>query len=111
MIGTSLNQYQITARLGAGGMGEVYRARDTKLNRDVAIKVLPEALAPDPQPLPRFHRASQGLPRRTPPTSPLQHGGESSRPSPRAGGGAVWGSAPRRPDRAGPNPPKRGPAD
>ncbi len=39
MIGTSLNQYRITARLGAGGMGEVFRARDTRLNRDVAVKV------------------------------------------------------------------------
>ena len=37
MIGTSLNQYQITARVGAGGMGEVFRARDTRLNRDVAV--------------------------------------------------------------------------
>jgi hypothetical protein len=39
MIGTSLNQYRITATLGAGGMGEVFRARDTRLNRDVAVKV------------------------------------------------------------------------
>ena len=42
MIGTSLNQYQITAQIGAGGMGEVFRARDTRLNRDVAVKVLPK---------------------------------------------------------------------
>ena len=39
MIGTSLNQYRITASVGAGGMGEVFRARDTRLNRDVAVKV------------------------------------------------------------------------
>ena len=39
MIGVALNQYQITARVGAGGMGEVFRARDTRLNRDVAVKV------------------------------------------------------------------------
>jgi len=42
--GTRLGPYQILAPLGAGGMGEVYRARDAKLNRDVAIKILPEAL-------------------------------------------------------------------
>ena len=47
MIGTSLNQYRITASIGAGGMGEVFRARDTRLNRDVAIKVLPKDFASD----------------------------------------------------------------
>ena len=46
--GTRLGPYEITAQLGEGGMGEVYRARDTKLERDVAIKVLPEAFATDP---------------------------------------------------------------
>ncbi len=43
--GTRLGPYEITAQIGVGGMGEVYRARDTKLDRDVAIKVLPELLA------------------------------------------------------------------
>jgi serine/threonine protein kinase len=47
MIGASLNQYQITAPLGAGGMGEVFRARDTRLNRDVAVKVLPKDFVVD----------------------------------------------------------------
>jgi serine/threonine protein kinase len=42
MVGASLNQYRITASIGAGGMGEVFRARDTRLNRDVAIKALPK---------------------------------------------------------------------
>src|SRR5258706_7140022 len=52
--GTILGQYEILAPLGAGGMGEVYRARDTRLNRDVAVKVLPASLAADPDRLRRF---------------------------------------------------------
>src|SRR5260221_7149202 len=47
MIGASLNQYRITASIGAGGMGEVFRARDTRLNRDVAVKVLPKDFVAD----------------------------------------------------------------
>ena len=47
--GTQLGPYRIEALLGAGGMGEVYKARDTKLDRDVAIKVLPDAFAADPE--------------------------------------------------------------
>ena len=54
MIGVALNQYQVTARVGAGGMGEVFRARDTRLNRDVAIKVLPKDFAADADRLRRF---------------------------------------------------------
>lgn len=45
MIGTSLNQYQITASIGAGGMGEVFRARDTRLNRDVMGKIFPKVFS------------------------------------------------------------------
>src|ERR1700731_2700610 len=54
--GTRLGAYEIVSPLGAGGMGEVYRARDSKLKRDVAIKVLPESLAADPDTLARFER-------------------------------------------------------
>ena len=45
--GTTLGSYQVTAKIGEGGMGEVYQARDTKLDRDVALKVLPEAFTGD----------------------------------------------------------------
>ena len=54
--GTRLGPYEILSPLGAGGMGEVYRARDSKLKRDVAVKVLPEALGKDPDALARFER-------------------------------------------------------
>ena len=59
--GTRLGVYEVTAQIGAGGMGEVYRARDTKLNRDVAIKVLLLAFANDPDRLARFSREAQVL--------------------------------------------------
>jgi len=54
--GTRLGAYEIVALLGAGGMGEVYRARDSRLGREVAIKVLPESLARDAQAMARFER-------------------------------------------------------
>src|SRR6202051_360608 len=59
--GDKLGPYEILATLGAGGMGEVYRARDGKLNRDVAIKILPAALANDAQYMARFEREAQML--------------------------------------------------
>jgi eukaryotic-like serine/threonine-protein kinase len=59
--GDKLGPYQILAPLGAGGMGEVYRARDTKLDREVAIKVLPRILADDPDRLARFEREAKVL--------------------------------------------------
>jgi Tol biopolymer transport system component len=59
--GTRLATYEIVAPIGAGGMGEVYRARDTKLHRDVAIKTLPELFAADPDRLARFEREAQSL--------------------------------------------------
>jgi serine/threonine protein kinase/Tol biopolymer transport system component len=59
--GTRLGSYEVTAQIGAGGMGEVYQAHDTKLGRDVAIKVLPEAFAHDPERLARFQREAKML--------------------------------------------------
>ena len=59
--GTRLGPYEIVSAIGAGGMGEVYRARDTRLHRDVAIKVLPAAFAADPDRLARFEREAQTL--------------------------------------------------
>jgi serine/threonine-protein kinase len=61
MIGTTLAHYRITAALGAGGMGEVWRAEDTKLGRDVALKVLPEEFARDPDRMARFEREAKVL--------------------------------------------------
>ena len=54
--GVRLGSYEATARIGVGGMGEVYQARDTKLDRDVALKVLPDAFTADPDSLARFER-------------------------------------------------------
>src|SRR5881628_3614638 len=59
--GHRLGSYEIIGPLGAGGMGEVYKARDTRLNRDIAIKILPESVAADPERLARFRREAQVL--------------------------------------------------
>ena len=59
--GTTLGPYAVTAKIGEGGMGEVYRARDTKLDRDVALKVLPQAFTDDPDRLARFEREAKVL--------------------------------------------------
>src|SRR5579863_4570968 len=59
--GTRFGPYEVAALIGAGGMGEVYRARDTKLKRDVALKVLPEAFARDPERMARFQREAEVL--------------------------------------------------
>ncbi len=59
--GTTLGAYSVTAKIGEGGMGEVYRARDTKLERDVALKVLPQAFTDDPDRLARFEREAKVL--------------------------------------------------
>src|SRR5687768_13803139 len=60
-VGSRLGPYEIVAPLGAGGMGEVYRARDTRLDRTVAVKVLPSALAADPQLRDRFDREARAI--------------------------------------------------
>jgi len=59
--GTTLGPYEVIEPIRVGGMGEVYRARDTKLNRDVALKVLPEAFVTDPERLARFQREAEVL--------------------------------------------------
>jgi serine/threonine protein kinase len=59
--GTRLGVYEVIAPIGEGGMGQVYRARDTKLNRDVALKILPDAFAKDPDRLARFTCEAQTL--------------------------------------------------
>jgi serine/threonine protein kinase len=61
VAGTKLGTYEVRSAIGAGGMGEVYQAHDTKLGRDVAIKVLPEAFAHDPEKLSRFQREAKLL--------------------------------------------------
>src|ERR1700682_4676621 len=60
-VGTKLGPYEILAPLGAGGMGEVYRARDKKLDRDVAVKVLPQSVAAEPDTLARFEREAKAV--------------------------------------------------
>jgi len=60
--GARLGPYEIIAPLGAGGMGEVYRARDTKLGRDVALKILPESFTHDRERIARFRREAQVVP-------------------------------------------------
>jgi Tol biopolymer transport system component len=76
--GTRLGPYEILAPLGAGGMGEVYRARDTKLGRDVALKILPDSFAQDPERVARFRREAQVLAALNHPHIAAIHGLEDS---------------------------------
>src|SRR3989454_2039631 len=59
--GTRIGPYEVTSQLGEGGMGVVFRARDTKLQRDIALKILPDHFADDPERLARFQREAQVL--------------------------------------------------
>ena len=76
--GARLGHYEVLGLLGAGGMGEVYRARDTKLGRDVALKVLPDLFANDPERLARFTREAQTLASLNHPNIAHIHGLEES---------------------------------
>jgi serine/threonine protein kinase len=86
LIGRTLAHYRITAAIGAGGMGEVYRATDTKLGRDVALKVLPADMAASPERLDRFRREAKAL--ASVPAGP-------SRTSPRSGEISRWAMSSR----------------
>ena len=72
--GTRLGPYEILSALGAGGMGEVYRSRDTKLDREVAIKILPEAFAADAERVARFQREAKVLASLNHPNIAIIHG-------------------------------------
>ncbi len=76
--GTWLNHYEVLGHLGTGGMGEVYRARDNKLQREVALKVLPKAFAQDPERLARFRREAQVLAQLNHPNIAAVHSVEES---------------------------------
>src|SRR5262245_35350508 len=78
MIGKTLGNYRIEQELGAGGMGVVYLAADTKLGRQVAIKVLPEAFAQNPERLVRFEREARTLASLNHPNIAAIHGLEES---------------------------------
>jgi Tol biopolymer transport system component len=87
--GRRLGPYEIQAAIGAGGMGEVYRARDTKLNRDVALKVLPDSFATDVERLARFKREAQLLASLNHPNIGAIYGLEDSAPSTSSGQAGV----------------------
>ena len=87
--GLRVGPYEVIAPLGAGAMGEVYRARDTKLNREVALKVLPELFASDPDRLARFKREAQMLATLNHPNIAAIYGLEESNPSTGSGQAAV----------------------
>jgi hypothetical protein len=127
MIGRRLGAYQVTAKLGEGGMGEVWRATDTGLDREVAIKVLPAAFVADPERLARFQREAKLLAQlhhpniasifgleesagtralvMAPPASATTTAASTCRPT---GNGSWWRSAPRLPTtRSSPSTPRR----
>src|SRR5687767_7454469 len=76
--GARLGPYEVVSALGAGGMGEVYRARDPRLGRDVAVKILPESFAHDPERLSRFEREAKTLASLNHPNIAIVHGFEDA---------------------------------
>ena len=90
--GTRLGPYEIVSALGAGGMGEVYRARDLHLGREVAIKVLPEAFAQDTERLARFEREAKTLAAMNHPSIAQIYGLERSAGTPALVMELVWGA-------------------
>src|SRR5262245_48612027 len=87
--GDRLGPYEISSAIGAGGMGEVYRARDTRLERDVAIKVLPDLFASDPEHLARFEREAKALAALNHPNIAAIYGVEEQGPSTSSGHAAT----------------------
>jgi eukaryotic-like serine/threonine-protein kinase len=77
--GTRIGPYDVISMLGAGGMGEVYRARDSRLDRSVAIKILPESFRKDPERLARFEREARTLASLNHPNIAVIHGFEQAR--------------------------------
>ena len=84
LVGRRIGVYEIRALVGIGGMGEVYRARDTRLGRDVAIKILPQAFTSDPERLARFEREARVLASLNHPNIATIYGLEEARRRPRA---------------------------
>ncbi len=80
--GTTLGPYEVLAAIGAGGMGEVYKARDTTLDREVALTILPDALVNDPERLARFQREAKVLASLNHPNIAAIYGLEESGDSP-----------------------------
>src|ERR1700736_6563209 len=109
--GTRLGVYEILSPLAAGGMGEVYRARDTKLARDVALKILPDTFAADPERLARFQREAQVLASLNHPLIGAIYGLEEIRRRSCAGAGAGGGTDLGGSDRAGAYSTRRGTPD
>ena len=85
IAGARLGPYEIVSALGAGGIGEIYRARDTRLKREVALKVLPDAFSQDPDRLARFQREAELLATLNHPNIAAVYGLEQADPSPGSG--------------------------
>ena len=102
MIGKSLLHYEIEESIGKGGMGEVFRARDTKLGRDVALKVLPAELSGDPEREARFQREARALASLQHPNVASIYGFEEAEGDPLPGDGAGEGADLTRPHQGRP---------